>query len=155
MSDYIHPPPTYHCQRCGTNTVISNEILTKCREDNLQLENLMTCEGCGDNPEKRELRRKRRIEYIERAHEAMKKMRRELARITQADRDHVGKPFLKCGEYISTNGRQGWMVECSECGEYFRLFEWSFHGKGKKCPGCGYLFLPGQLLYQPSTEEAT
>lgn len=129
----------YTCLRCGHQTPIP--------DDWKKGDPPPYCEGCGDNEERRAERARERREAEKKANEMRKQMNRDLARITDEDRERWAMickergrevtPFLKCGYYIPEYGRQGWMVECS-CGEYFRLFEWSFHGKGKKCPGCRY-----------------
>ncbi len=54
--------------------------------------------------------------------------------------EKMSEPQLKTLYYIPEFGRQGWMVRCSVCETEFRVYEWSIHGTGKKCPGCGYLY---------------
>ena len=132
--------PHYTCPYCLHQTPIPDGW-------NFDKDGYPDCEGCGDNKEKREERVSVRRETQNKAYLAQKKMIRDMARITDEDRERWAKeckangrevtPFLKFGNYIPEYGRQGWNVECS-CGEYFRLFEWSFAGKGKKCPGCEY-----------------
>lgn len=81
----------------------------------------------------------------------------EAAKVTDDDRARrkakgLDGPFLKLHYYIPEYGRQGWMVTCSECGEYFRLFEWSYNGKGKRCPGCNTMYGGIWMLYSEEEE---
>ena len=50
------------------------------------------------------------------------------------------KPFISPLDYHPFHGQSSYTVACSKCGELFRLYVWSFHGCGKKCPKCKQLY---------------
>ena len=153
--------PFFVCPRlyvCEGRTVIPPEVLKKVAAGEGHFTDFMTCETCGETPEMREARHEANRKLDEKRRAYLKKLFMEKAPITDDDRarrkaDGFEGPFLKAHYYIPEFGRQGWMVTCSECGEYFRLFQWSYNGGGKRCPGCKTKYGGQWMLYQTPEDD--
>lgn len=52
------------------------------------------------------------------------------------------KPYLTPLGYHPSHGQSSFLAVCSECGEIFHVYVWSFHGCGKRCPKCKQLYCP-------------
>ncbi len=133
----------YTCPRCMYQTPIPDDW--KSGDDP------PTCGGCGENREKRAARRKKEWEDGAEKRAKWEAIAKEALKVNDDDRARwaekgIDGPFLLVHNYIPTYGRQGYMVTCSLCDEHFRLYEWSYHGCGKKCPGCGHTFGGGYRL---------
>ena len=150
--------PFFVCPRlvCPGRTVIPPEVLKRVADGEGHFTDFMTCEVCGETPGMRVTRHEANRKYDEKRRAHIREIERERAKVTDDDRARYKAvsegPFLKVHYYIPEYGRQGWMVTCSKCGEYFRLFEWSYHGGGKKCPGCTLKFWSQYQLYKAEDE---
>lgn len=119
-------PPWHHCHRCQE------------KMNFYEHQSLGYCKHCDyGSPKQKAEEAERREAQEKRFKEITLNMRKEA--LTNAREVLPEYAFMLVDYYIGDIGRQGWMVSCSECGEYFRLYEWSFRGNGsKKCPECGY-----------------
>lgn len=56
------------------------------------------------------------------------------------------KPHLTVLAYHPEFATANYIVVCSKCKKVFKVYIWSIHGCGKKCPGCQTLYGPGDLV---------
>jgi len=50
------------------------------------------------------------------------------------------KPYLAVLSYSPSHGLSSYLTICSKCGMLLRVYVWSLHGCGKKCPKCKQVY---------------
>lgn len=62
------------------------------------------------------------------------------------------KAMAEIIDYVSKHGRSRYLLKC-KCGASFWAYIWSFHGSGKRCPGCGVKIGPANCISSRITFE--